>query len=342
VTPTLQPRAPREPLAWTAAPLAHLRARLESELGPRLAPITTPIRQFAESRLPVDIVLVTGAVLVLFRLLNLFPWNLPILDFHAYWESRDVINYGAYGPFVIGAFLYSPAFAQLIAPLTALPWQVYAAVWTVLLVGTYVWLAGRWSFLLLATVVVALEFYLGQIDILIAAAIVISFRYPAIWAFPLLTKVAPGIGLLWFVFRREWRNLLIALSATFAIAAVSAVLAPTLWRGWIDLLLRGIEQRQTITGTYISVPFAVRLPIAIAILAWGARFDRKWVVPIAAVLATPILWWNVLVILVAVVPLLSVTGPTPAREWLVNSLAAQRTRVARTVTARRGLRWPAI
>jgi glycosyl transferase family 87 len=350
VTPSLQPRASREPLAWTAAPLAYFRARLAERFGPVLGPVLSPvatpigaaIRHFGRSRLPVAIVLVTGGVLVVFRLLNLYPWNLPVLDFHAYWESRDVINYGAYGPFVIGAFLYSPAFAQAIAPLTQLPWQVFAAVWTVILVGTYIWLAGRWAFALLASVVVALEIYLGQVDLLVAAAIVISFRYPVAWAFPLLTKVSPGIGLLWYVFRREWRNLLIALSATFAIAAVSAILAPTLWRGWIDLLLREVGQAQTIHGLYVSAPYWLRLPIAVVLLAWGARTDRAWVVPVAAFLATPILWFNTFTLLVGVIPLVAWFGPTPAREWLLGSLAGQRERAARPIVPRRGLRWPAI
>ncbi len=44
-----------------------------------------------------------------------------------------------------------------------------------------------------------------------AAAIALGFRYPATWAFVLLAKVTPGIGLLWFLVRREWRNLAIAL-----------------------------------------------------------------------------------------------------------------------------------
>ncbi len=49
----------------------------------------------------------------------------------------------------------------------------------------------------------------------------IGFRYPAAWSLILLTKITPGIGLLWFAVRREWRALAIALGATAAIASVS-------------------------------------------------------------------------------------------------------------------------
>ena len=94
----------------------------------------------------------------------------------------------------------------------------------------------------------------------IAAAIVIGFRYPVAWAFPLLTKVAPGVGLLWFVMRKEWRNLGIAVASTVAIAAVSAVVAPQLWHDWYDLLRRSITDKQVVDGAYIGIPVWLRLP----------------------------------------------------------------------------------
>ena len=219
---------------------------------------------------------------------------------------------------MIGAYLYAPAFAQAISPLTWLPWPWFAALWTAAIAAAYIWLVGRWAFpLLLLTAAVALELYLGQIDVFIAAAVVIGFRYPAIWAFPLLTKVAPGIGLLWFAVRREWRNLAIAITATVAIAAVSAVFAPELWRGWYDLLRRSVLDRQVVEGAYLGIPIWVRLPFAVAIIAWGARTDRHWTVPIGILLAMPILWLNVFTLLLAVVPLREEPGLTPARAWLL-------------------------
>jgi hypothetical protein len=283
----------------------------------RLASISSPVARLARRRLGADSVLVAGAVFVIFRLANIYPWDVPTLDMHAYWQSRDVINYSAYSPFVIGAFLYSPAFAHAILPLTALSWPVFAAAWTAILVGAFVWLAGRWSLpLLLFSFAVPLEIYLGQVDILIGAAIVIGFRYPAAWAFPLLTKVAPGVGLLWFAFRREWRSLLIALSATAAIAGVSAIAAPDLWRGWLDLLFRSFGEPQPVLWSYLAVPVWLRLPVAVALLWWGARTDRYWTVPAAATLTMPILWANIFTILVGAIPLLPLLGETTARAWL--------------------------
>lgn len=257
-------------------------------------------------------------MLVALRFMDVTPWNHPSLDLHAYWTTRDGIAYDGSSPFLIGAYLYAPVFAQLISPLTALPWPVFAGVWTALIAVTYIWLVGRWALPLLFSVAVALELYLGQIDVFLAAAIVLGFRYPAAWAFPLLTKVTPGIGLLWFAARREWRSLLIALTATVSIAAISAIIDPNAWRGWFDLLVRSAVEPQTIVGAFLPIPIWIRLPAAAALIVWGARSDRAWTVPVGAMLAMPVLWLNVFAMLVAVLPLRAEAGPVPARRWLLS------------------------
>ncbi len=63
---------------------------------------------------------------------------------------------------------------------------------------------------------------MGNVHMLLALAIVLGFRWPATWSFVLLTKVTPGIGLLWFAVRREWRSLAIALGATAVLVTLSA------------------------------------------------------------------------------------------------------------------------
>ena len=115
------------------------------------------------------------------------------------------------------AYVYSPAFLEVIAPLRALPWTAFVAVWTALLLGAVTYLTGL-RLLWLGVLVAAAELYGGNISLLLAVAIVLGFRWPATWAFVILTKVTPGIGLLWFAVRREWRNLGIALAATVVVA----------------------------------------------------------------------------------------------------------------------------
>lgn len=212
-----------------------------------------------------------------------------------------------------GAFLYSPAFAQTFgvsAHLLSVPMFVVA--WTMACLVVLWWLGGRWAFLLLLAPPLLLEVYMGNIHLLLAAAVVVGFRWPAAWAFPLLTKVTPGVGLLWFAVRREWRALGIALGATAAIAGVSFVIAPDLWRQWIELLI-GHAARPAIErdGVLPLGPLWLRLIAAAAIASLGGLMGYRWPVLVASMLAMPVLWVNSLAMLVALIPLVRMDRAEP-------------------------------
>jgi hypothetical protein len=147
----------------------------------------------------------------------------------------------------------------------------------------------------------------GNIHLLLAAAMVLGFRWPATWAIVLLTKITPGIGLLWFVVRREWRQLFIALGATALIVAVSFVTMPDAWAQWVGVLSR-VAGRDG-TWAAVPIPFLVRLPFAVALVVWGARTNRRWTVPVAGMLALPALWYGGLAMLLAVIALREPTKP---------------------------------
>jgi hypothetical protein len=207
------------------------------------------------------------------------------------------------------AYVYSPAFLQLVTPFTSLPWQAFMAVWTAMLIGAAAFLTG--PRLLAAGLLfpfTAMEVAGGNISLLLAVAIVLGFRWPATWSLVLLTKITPGIGLLWFAVRREWRSLAVALGATAAIALVSAILMPDAWRRWPEVIVDNAGKG----GTWASVPIPLllRLPAAIALVVWGAKTDRRWTVPVASMLALPALWYGGISMLLAVIPLLR---PRPAR-----------------------------
>ena len=210
------------------------------------------------------------------------------------------------------AYVYSPAFLQLVTPLTQLPWQAFMAVWTALLIAAARFLTG--PRLLAAGLLfpfTAMEIAGGNVSLLLAVAIVVGFRWPAAWALVLLTKITPGIGLLWFAVRGEWRHLAIALGATAAIVAVSFVMLPQQWRDWVDVIVGNAGKG----GTWASVPVPlwIRLPIAAAVVVWGARTDRAWTVPVAAMLALPALWYGGISMLLAAIPLLPEQGRV---RWL--------------------------
>jgi hypothetical protein len=210
-------------------------------------------------------------------------------DAFAYWSVNLDDPYArAAGAF--GAFTYSPVLARLFAPLSFLEWLQFLWLWMAVLVATAIWLGGRYPLLVLSFPPVALEIYHGNVHLLMAVAIAIGFRYPAAWAFVLLTKVTPGIGLLWFAVRREWRKLAIALGFTAAIVAISIVIDGRLWASWINDSLLATAGGKPTNQPEIPIPLLLRLPVAAAIVTWGARTDRPWTVPLSATLAVPVLW----------------------------------------------------
>ena len=198
------------------------------------------------------------------------------------------------------AYVYSPAFLQLLSPIRALPWQAYMAVWTAILMGAVFVLTGR-KWFAVGVVLGLMELAGGNIHLLLAAAMVLGFRWPATWAIVLLTKITPGIGLLWFVVRREWRQLFIALGATALIVAASFVTMPDAWAQWVGVLSR-VAGRDG-TWAAVPIPFLIRLPFAVAVVVWGARTNRRWTVPVAGMLALPALWYGGLAMLLAVIAL---------------------------------------
>jgi hypothetical protein len=200
----------------------------------------------------------------------------------------------------LGSFLYTPVMARLFAPASNVDWTTFVTLWFGLLLGTAVWLGGRHRWLwVLAFPPVALELYHGNIHLLIAAAIAIGFRYPATWAFVLLAKVTPGVGLLWFAVRREWRSLAVALGVTAALVVLSLVLDLRLWQEWIDGQVVGALQSAP-DQPQIAIPLLLRLPVAAVVVSWGALTDRKWTVPLAAALAMPVLWIAAFSVLAAI------------------------------------------
>lgn len=227
---------------------------------------------------------------------------------HAYW---NVWRVGLYTrpPGSVDAFNYSPAFAQLIYPLTLLPWPAFAAVWSVLMLACLAWLLwplrSRWRWLALAYVAPQ-AVYTGNIEVFMALAAVVGMRRPGAWAVPLLTKITPGLGPVWFAVRREWRKLGTAIVTTAAVCALSFVVAPDLWTRWAQFLLAS----PTPATQDHYLPLAVRLPAALAIVAWGAWKGRPEALAIGMLLAVP-LWSAGTVFLLAAIPRLSQESRTP-------------------------------
>jgi hypothetical protein len=272
-------------------------------------------RSFDAGRIALPGFVMVMAIFVGLRLLAVYPWVDPMWDLHAYWTTRNGLDYAHAVPGQAGAYIYSPAFAQLIAPLVILPWPVFAALWTGIVAAPLAWLTGRRALLCLLLAPVTMSLGLGQLDTLFALVVVAGFRFPAAWAFIVVTKVTPGLGLLWFIVRREWRAVWLAGAATLAVVAMSMAIDGRAWWAWLEMILRS-RPPGTPELTYIDVPLAARLPLAAALVAWGAHTDRRWTLPVGVVLAMPTIWFNSLAILVALVPLTRTGGASAAATWL--------------------------
>lgn len=231
-------------------------------------------------------------------------------DAYAYWDVQFPDLYErSFGQLVDpGAFRYSPVIGLLMQPFHALPFWVFMYAWTIAQVVALVLVARRWSLAACAWAGVPASIYEGNVDLFIALAVVLGMRYPAAWAFVLLTKTTAGVGLLWFAVRREWRSLGAALGATALIAAPTAIVWPEAWSTWFALLADNAGNAPN-----ELIPLAVRLPAAAALTVFAARTNRLWLVGLAVMLAQPHLALRATAVAVAAIGLWRQSpGPLPS------------------------------
>ena len=233
-------------------------------------------------------------------------------DAHAYWAA-DLADPYTTGVNQEDAYLYAPAFLVAISPLKLLPWGAFWVVWTALNLAVLAWVVGP----VLAVLVllpgsyspVWVNLWYGNIGILMAAALVLVFRWPGAWSFLLLTKVTPGIGLAWFAARREWRYLRDALLVTLAIVAISFLISPGAWLDWPQHLAGSSAQGEI----FLQLPpLWIRLTAAMGIAAIGGLLSARWAVTLAALLAQPVFWFTGFSMLIAWLGLLR------HRAWLAD------------------------
>ena len=224
------------------------------------------------------------------------------IDFVIYWKNTNLdALYPVYVTDGPTPYLYAPVLAQLLLPLHALPFELVETGWTVLcflslwycvrvwtipvVIGGFlsIWIQPRDG--ILGTVEWV---FLGNVQVPMAAAIVAGMRHPGWFAVPLLTKVTPGVGLLWYAFRGEWRRFGLGLLIAGTIAVVSLLLAPGTWADWLAFLSR--NNGRPAVPPDVGPPLALRLLAAVLLVAWGARTNRPWVVAVAGALALPVIY----------------------------------------------------
>lgn len=208
------------------------------------------------------------------------------IDIHDYWLTRPE---DAYRNYALGSEgqAYTPVWTLAFSPLTTLPFPLVYAGWFCLNLAVAVWLLwplGRF-WMLVGLLYVSPELTTGNVHLLIAAAVVLACSGKA-WAlaFPILTKVTPGLALTWQIGRGEWRGVLSALGTTAVLVAASWVIAPDLWPRWWTAVTSNLG---TAGPELLWIPLLPRLPVAILIGFYAARTSRAWLMPVAVLVGLP-------------------------------------------------------
>jgi hypothetical protein len=243
---------------------------------------------------------VAGLTYIALVWLRVVPYAPPVPEYGPMFDARGFWMAWEGGLYDIPwrtneAYVYSPAFAQLLWPFTLLPWPVFAAGWTLAAIGCLFWMRVPW---MIAFPGVIDDILRGNIHVFMAAAIVLALRHPAAWAFGIFTKVTPGIGWIWPLARRRWRDLGVALATCAVIFGVSFVFSASLWFEWFGLLAANAGETARIQ--VIPWPLLVRLPIAVVLVAYAAWSDRAWLLPIGVMVGLPNVWTSSTALLAAV------------------------------------------
>ena len=252
---------------------------------------------------------------VYFVVQDIHPWTFIGIDARAYWRVDLAHPYANSGVGDYSTYLYSPAFAQFLSPLYVLPFEAFFVLWTIASIAVLYWLVRPWPWALLILFLPwTYELFVGQVHLFIAAAIVLGFRYPALWAFNILTKVTPG-----------HRAAVVPGSPRVAGARHRArhdagdrgrVVRPR-----ADRLVRLVRVPAGSTGS--GELLYARIAAAAVIVVAGALTDRRWAVPIAVWLALPVVWIESWVILLAIIRLRDQPAPD-AEPAPVLTVAPQR------------------
>lgn len=198
-------------------------------------------------------------------------------------------------PTLSDTFWYAPPWAVAFAAVSWLPVQVMASGIIVLEVLSLRYIAGSWQrvgyFCWLP--LVAFELPSSQFNLIMAAAIAAAIRGEPRGAVVMAAaKLSPILA----VDPRQWR-----LVVPVAVVLVAVTLPWLhLWPAWVAHLASSYGADLAPAAT-IDVPFLPRLAVAGVLLL----VRRPWARGLAAIVATPSIYWVSLVMLVALVPLRS-------------------------------------
>ena len=195
----------------------------------------------------------------------------PLNDVQAYYWAAGRLNAGLplYPPdqsvsTPLG-YPYPPLLAVLFRPLALLPFAAAAAIWEVVVLASFVvtvwWMGLRrpetWLALGILALPIAWCLVIGQAQVVLTMFTAIG----APWSIAIATniKLFPGLIVLWWIGRRDWRSLGIFVATLAALGLLQLVLAPQATMDYVT----AITLKQVGAVTNLS-------PYVVSPLLWGA------------------------------------------------------------------------
>lgn len=274
-------------------------------------PTSAGWRGWTPGRAALTAAAVLGAVLL--AVIVTTSWAKPN-DSLAYWLAGQRLAAGqpiyvsgedAFAPY---AYHYVPVVAQVIAPFTLfVPTIVYIVVYRALELAATWDLAGRRMLpmlALIAFIAVAVELSVENVHLFMALGIVLGLaRWPWLFAIGAIVKISPGLGIVYLVLRRRWRDALIATMVGAVIVVISFAIDPALWLEWFDTVVG----RVGVTGnSLIPVPYVVRAAAGLALTVAGGYLGRRngeLLLVLGVTIANPNLSMNGFAVLAAAIPI---------------------------------------
>ena len=190
----------------------------------------------------------------------------------------------------IGQIYYPPIYVQATALLGLLPWPAFALLARLLELLALRGITGSWRatgiWLLFPPVV--MEVNIANIVLLTTLGASVALRgTTAALPFAALPKFAPALAFpaAWRLWPRRRRSLVGAIVVAGGLTALSLLVAPDLWRAWVDSVRRLREYGDIGVQQGFDSGFFVRLAVALGLVALS--FWRRWPLPRStALLAT--------------------------------------------------------
>lgn len=278
--------------------------------------LSTPV-EIGNRRFPAPGLVAAAAVgAALLAVVALTRWGGP-QDEHAYWLAARRLLDGAplYDPTAVQgtpyAYWYPPVLAQALVPVAAvLDTHTFSWAWTALLLACLWWLGGcspLGGLALIAFLPVAVELWFRNVQLVLAVCIAGGLLgRPWLFALGAAIKVSPGLGILYLAARGRWRDAILTSLVAGALLAASVLLAPDLWREFIDVVLIG--QGVSTGASILPVPFWVRALAAVLLTLGAARLRPSLgdpLVVVAIMVGSPTAYATGLALLAALAPVIS-------------------------------------